>query len=112
LIRLENLLGRAQKSVSPDILRQQIALAVDVVVWIFRERETGIPRIGEVIEVCNYAEGSIQVRPIFTFDNESKEPRWILESWSSTFDKVLQAHGCMLNRLPKQIYLQTGNETK
>ena len=29
LVRLESLLGRAQKSVSIDIIRQQIALAVD-----------------------------------------------------------------------------------
>lgn len=56
LVRLESLLGRAQKSVSIDIIRQQIALAVDCVVWLIREKSTGKPRIAEVIEVGHFVE--------------------------------------------------------
>ena len=66
LTRLEGLLGRAQKAVAMEVIRQQIALAVDVVVWLFRDKETGRPRVGEIIEVGNNTlEGKMQTRPIF-----------------------------------------------
>ena len=51
--------------VSMEIIRQQIALAVDVVIWQCRERASGKVRMGEVIEVGHYVEGNIQVRPMF-----------------------------------------------
>lgn len=98
LVRLESLLGRAQKSVSVDIIRQQIALAVDVVVWMFRDKVTGKPRIGEVIEVGHFVEGSIQVKPIFRYDHTQEEPSWIVESWSSYFDSILSADGIFLGQ--------------
>jgi pilus assembly protein CpaF len=98
LVRLESLLGRAQKSVAIDIIRQQIALAVDVVVWMFRDKRTGKPRIGEVIEVGHFVEGSIQIKPIFGFDHSKEQPTWIVESWSSYFDSVLVADGIHLGQ--------------
>lgn len=96
LVRLESLLGRAQKSVAIDIIRQQIALAVDVVVWMFRDKRDGKPRIGEIIEVGHFVEGSIQVKPMFRFDYSKGEPTWLVESWSSYFDTVLLADGIHL----------------
>lgn len=96
LVRLESLLGRAQKSVSIDIIRQQIALAVDLVVWLFRDKLTGKPRIGEVIEIGHYVEGSIQVRPMFRFDYTKEHPTWIVESWSSFFETTLTKDGVHL----------------
>ena len=51
LTRLESLLGRAQRGVSMDIIRQQIALAVDLVCWCVREKETGAIRLAEVVEI-------------------------------------------------------------
>lgn len=98
LVRLESLLGRAQKSVSIDIIRQQIALAVDVVVWMFRDRESGKPRIGEVIEVGHFVEGSIQIKPMFRYDHTKRDPSWIIESWSSYFDSVIAADGIHLGQ--------------
>lgn len=98
LVRLESLLGRAQKSVAIDIIRQQIALAVDVVVWMFRDKRDGKPRIGEIIEVGHFVEGSIQVKPMFRFDYSKPEPTWIVESWSSYFDSVLLADGIHLGQ--------------
>ena len=80
LVRLEGLLGRAQQSVSIDIIRQQIALAVDVVVWLIREKESGKPRVGEIIEVGHFVEGVIQVRPMFTLIKTGKNPIWRLDS--------------------------------
>lgn len=96
LVRLESLLGRAQKSVSIDIIRQQIALAVDCVVWLHREKGGGKPRVGEIIEVGHFVEGVIQVRPMFTQVKMGDAAKWRLNSWSSTFDDVLSDNGIFL----------------
>jgi len=109
LVRLESLLGRAQKSVAIDIIRQQIALAVDVVVWMFRDKRTGTPRIGEIIEVGHYVEGSIQIKPIFRFDHSNESPSWLVESWNSYFEEVLAKDGIHLGRLDKALYLETSS---
>ena len=111
LVRLESLLGRAQKSVSIDIIRQQIALAVDVVVWLFREKETGKPRVGEIVEVGHFVEGVIQVRPMFTLVKTGEQPVWRVDSWSSNFDEVLAADNVFLGDSPPEITLNTGTLT-
>jgi len=107
LVRLESLLGRAQKNVSLDILRQQIALAVDVVVWLFREKGSGKIRIGEVIEVGNFVEGQIQVRPMFKIVQQGEKPVWRLESWTSAFDHQLAKDGIFLGDWPSEITFTT-----
>ena len=103
LVRLESLLGRAQKSVSMDIIRQQIALAVDSVVWMFREKGSGKIRIGEVIEVGHFVEGVIQIRPMFKLMETGENPSWRVESWSSNFDHVLAEDGIFLGDHPREI---------
>ena len=112
LVRLESLLGRAQKSVSIDIIRQQIALAVDIVVWLFREKGSGKPRVGEVIEVGHFVEGVIQVRPMFTLIKTGKQPVWRVDSWSSGFDEVLARDGLYLGDSPPEITLNTVSGTR
>jgi pilus assembly protein CpaF len=103
LTRLEGLLGRAQQSVSMDILRQQIALAIDLVVWLIRDKVTGRPRIAEIIEVGNFVEGVIQVRPMFTLVQGGKDPHWRVDSWTSFFDDILNEDGIFLGDAPAQI---------
>jgi pilus assembly protein CpaF len=103
LVRLESLLGRAQKSVAIDIIRQQIALAVDSVVWLIREKSTGKPRIAEVIEVGHFVEGSIQIRPMFTLIKQGQRPVWRVDSWTSNFDEQLKADGIHLGDSPQEI---------
>jgi pilus assembly protein CpaF len=110
LVRLESLLGRAQKSVAIEIIRQQIALAVDVVVWMFRDKHTGKPRIGEVIEVGHYVEGAIQIKPIFRFDHSTTSPTWNVESWTSYFEQVLSKDGIHLGRLEKTLPVEKAPE--
>jgi pilus assembly protein CpaF len=107
LVRLESLLGRAQKSVSIDIIRQQIALAVDVVVWLFREKGLGKPRVGEIVEVGHFVEGTIQVRPMFTQIKTGENPLWRVDSWSSAFDEVLAQDNIFLGDSPQEITLNT-----
>lgn len=96
LVRLENLLGRAQKSVAIDIIRQQISLAVDSVVWLIREKSTGKPRIAEVIEVGHFVEGAIQIRPMFSLIKQGVHPVWRVESWNSNFQEYLKRDGINL----------------
>ena len=103
LVRLESLLGRAQKSVSVDIIRQQIALAVDCVVWMFREKGTGKVRMGEIIEVGHFVEGVIQVRPMFTLIKTGDRPMWRVDSWSSSFDDLLSEDGIYLGESPQDV---------
>ncbi|MCB0346504.1 MAG: CpaF family protein [Bdellovibrionales bacterium] len=103
LTRLESLLGRAQRGVNIDIIRQQIALAVDVVVWNMRERSTGRVRTGEIIEVGHFVEGTIQVRPMFRLVEEGDNPKWRVESWSSNYDEVLERNGIILGDAPEYL---------
>lgn len=103
LVRLESLLGRAQKSVAIDIIRQQIALAVDVVVWMFREKGLGKPRVGEIVEVGHFVEGQIQVRPMFSISKTGERPLWRVDSWTSSFEEVLEANGIRLGDSPPEI---------
>jgi hypothetical protein len=88
--------------VSIEIIRQQIALAVDVVIWLFREKGNGKPRVGEVIEVGHYVEGSIQVRPMFRLVETGNNPIWRLESWASSFDDILAENGIHLGDSPPE----------
>lgn len=103
LVRLESLLGRAQKSVSIEIIRQQIALAVDSIVWMVREKGSGKVRIGEVIEVGRYVEGMIQVKPMFSLEEMGDRPIWRVHSWNSGFDEDLQRDGIYLNQSPPEL---------
>ncbi len=103
LVRLESLLGRAQKSVSIDIIRQQIALAVDCVVWLVREKGSGKPRVAEVVEVGNFVEGVIQVRPMFTLVKHGDRAMWRVDSWTSAFDDVLAEEGIYLGDSAQEI---------
>lgn len=103
LTRLESLLGRSQRGVSTDIIRQQIALAVDVVCWMSREKGTGRVRLAEIVEVGNFVEGTIQVRPIFKLVHEGEDPIWEVQSWSSFFDDVLEKSGIFLGDAPKHL---------
>lgn len=111
LVRLESLLGRAQKSVAIEIIRQQIALAVDCVIWMFREKGSGKVRVGEIVEVGHFVEGAIQVRPMFKLIQTGDKPVWRIESWTSNFDKHLAKDGIFLGDWPAEItFSTTGNE--
>lgn len=103
LTRLESLLGRSQRGVSMDIIRQQIALAVDVVCWMSREKGTGRVRLAEIVEVGNFVEGNIQVRPIFKLVHQGEDPIWEVQSWSSFYDEILEKNGIFLGDAPKHL---------
>ena len=101
LTRLEALLGRAQRGVSIDIIRQQIALAISTVIWMTREKSSGRVRLAEIIEVGNFVEGNIQVRPMFKLAQEGENPKWEVLSWSSNYEDVLHRNGIVLGNAPQ-----------
>jgi pilus assembly protein CpaF len=103
LTRIEALLGRAQRGVSMDIIRQQLALAVDVIVWMKRERLSGRIRMAEVVEVGSFTEGLIQVRPMFKLIEEGKNPKWEVLSWSSNYGNALEKNGIILGDAPRYL---------
>jgi len=103
LTRLESLLGRAQRGVNIDIIRQQIALAVDVVIWNTRERQSGKVRLAEVIEVGHFVEGAIQIRPMFKLVEEGDNPKWKIQSFASNFEEILEKNGIFLGDAPEFI---------
>ena len=107
LVRLESLLGRAQKSVAIDIIRQQIALAVDIVIWMVRDKVTGRPRVAEVVEVGHFVEGVIQVRPMFRLSQAGERPVWHIDSWSSGFEKILADNNIYLGEWPQEFTFNT-----
>lgn len=109
LTRLESLLGRAQRGVSMDIIRQQIALAVDVCIWMTREKVSGKVRMAEVIEVGNFVEGSIQIRPMFKLVTEGDNPEWAVQSWASNFEEMLVSNGIILGDAPERLTFQNAN---
>ena len=112
LTRLESLLGRAQRGVSMDIIRQQIALAVDVVCWNTRERGTGRVRLAEVLEVGHFVEGNIQVRPMFKLVQPGENPQWEVLSYSSYYEEVLERNGIYLGDAPKYIGFNNQSQSK
>lgn len=109
LTRLESLLGRAQRGVSMDIIRQQIALAVDVCIWQVREKASGRVRCGEIIEVGHFVEGNIQIRPMFKLVQQGENPVWEVQSWSSNYEDILEKNGIVLGDAPQ--YLSFNNVT-
>lgn len=103
LTRLEALLGRAQRGVSMDIIRQQVALAIDVIIWMKRERQSGRIRMAEIVEIGSFSEGLIQVRPMFKLIEEGKNPKWEVLSWSSNYGVALEKNGIILGDAPRYL---------
>ncbi|MCA9566883.1 MAG: CpaF family protein [Myxococcales bacterium] len=66
LVRLENLSAMAGLPVPRDVMRQQVAHGVDIVVQIARSSD-GVRRITSVAEVGDVASDHVEVREIFRF---------------------------------------------
>lgn len=105
IARLELFLGRAQKGVSNNILKEQIASAVAVVVHLDICHHTGLRRIMEVREIGAMADNVIRQREIFKYV-PNKNPYWKLSSKTSNFEDDFLKRGIDfdLRRLPDNIY--------
>jgi pilus assembly protein CpaF len=66
--RLELFLGRSQRGVERQVLTQQIATAVQAVVFVDICHETGARRVMNVVEIGPVADGVLRQREIFKYE--------------------------------------------
>ena len=57
--------------------------------------------MSEVVEVGNFVEGNIQIRPMFKLVQEGENPMWEVLSYSSFYEEVLERNGIYLGDAPK-----------
>lgn len=69
LVRLENLASQSGLPVPMEVLRQQVAHGIDLVVQIDQHVD-GVRRVAEVAEVRGIVDGRIDLAPIFRFVTE------------------------------------------
>ena len=107
LTRLELFLGRSQRGVARDVLSEQIATAVQVVVFLNICTETGRRRIFEVKELGNVTEGRVSQRDIFLYKPQNGEARWKVSSKISFFRNALESgeRPLKLANLPDELTL-------
>jgi pilus assembly protein CpaF len=89
ITRLELFLGRAQPGVAREVLDQQIASAVQVVVHTNICLMTGRRRIVEVREVGPVADGVLRYRTIFQYQPVNGEPVWQIRNRVSAYRDLL-----------------------
>lgn len=89
ITRLELFLGRAQKGVQQKVLMQQIATAVQVIVYLDICKESGRRRIFEVREIGSAADGALRQRELFKY-NYNENPSWKILSKVSIFRENLE----------------------
>jgi pilus assembly protein CpaF len=87
--RLELFLGRAQKGVTQAVVHQQIATAVQVLVFINICSQTGKRRIFEVKEVAGASDGNLRQREIFRYTPKDGTPQWSVVNKVSAFRDAL-----------------------
>ena len=74
--RLELFLGRAQRGVSSAVASEQIAMAVQAMVYVDICKATGLRRIMEVREIGPVADGVMRSREIFRYQLNGEIPGW------------------------------------
>ncbi len=100
IARLELFLGRAQKGAAKNVLQEQIATAVQLIVFVNICKETGRRRIMEVKEIGPVADNLIRQRDIFKYKAVNGVPTW------SIINRV-SAHREALEALQKPVVLST-----
>ena len=111
LTRLELFLGRAQAGVTRNVLNEQIATAVQVIVFVNICKVTGKRRVMEVIEVGGAADGRLRTREIFRYQTNAGLPAWRVVNKVSGFRDLLEdpehagGEGVFLSRYPSTLEL-------
>lgn len=96
--RLELFLGREQKGVERNILREQVTSAVQVIVYLRVCKTTGKRRIVEVKEIGPIADNVIRQRDIFRYAPRDGLPEWRVVTRASAHAQDL--NGASLHSLP------------
>lgn len=105
--RLELFLGRAQKGVTEQVLSEQVATAVQVIVYVGICRHTGKRRIMEVKEIGPLADGVIRQRDLFKYQLQKNVPAWrVVNKVSGYRERIEEApEPIILSNLPSVIEL-------
>lgn len=110
--RLELFLGRAQKGVSRNVIYEQIAKAVQIIIFVDICPQTGKRRIFEVKEIGPVADGVIRQRDIFTYACEGERPVWRVVNKISAHRDELESAGVSLSEYPMLIELENSNHRR
>ncbi|HMO01612.1 MAG TPA: ATPase, T2SS/T4P/T4SS family [Oligoflexia bacterium] len=104
--RLELFLGRAQPSVSREVIAEQVATAVQVVVYLNLCPVTRKRRIFQVRELGPVADGVLRHREIFSYNIKSKLPTWQVKNKISAFKDILEGASdpLFISELSNEIY--------
>lgn len=110
--RLELFLGRAQRGAGRDILSEQIATALQIVVFVNICPETGRRRVMEVREIGAVADGVVRQREIFKYRLQNGAPGWQIVNRVSSFREVLESgkDAVRLSALPAILELDAASE--
>lgn len=85
--RLELFLGRAQKMVANNILKEQIASAVQIIVHLDICHNSGFRRIMDVREITSMADNVVRQREIFKYSYQNQKATWKVVSKTSSFEE-------------------------
>lgn len=89
--RLELFLGRAQRGVQRQVVTEQIATAVQVIVFVNICSLTGKRRIMQIREVGPVAEGILRHREIFVYQAKHDVPTWKVVNKVSAYRDQIEA---------------------
>ncbi|MBX7144288.1 MAG: Flp pilus assembly complex ATPase component TadA [Oligoflexia bacterium] len=105
--RLELFLGRAQRAVGRDVLSEQVATAIQVLVYVDLCRATGCRRIMEVREVSGVSDDAVRQRQIFEYQVREGMPTWKVLSKVSAFRDDIESidDACTLSGYPSLLEL-------
>lgn len=105
--RLELFLGRAQRAVGRDVLSDQVATAIQVLVYVDVCRVTGQRRIMEIREVSGVSDGAVRQRQMFEYVARDGLPSWKVLSRVSSFREDIEAleQPCIMSELPSVLEL-------
>jgi pilus assembly protein CpaF len=97
LVRLELFLSRAQPQVTSASIKQQIANAISVVVHLGIDKREKKRRILEIAELAGAGDGSIQLAPMYRFDQRPTRPSWFRGDGISKFNRELASCSVVLS---------------
>lgn len=110
--RLELFLGRVQKGVDRRVLTEQIATAVQVIVYVNFCKVTGARRLIQVKEIGPVADGVLRQREIFTYNVQNSVPQWKVVNKVSAHKEQLEALPTPVNlfNFPSTLELSAKNQ--
>ncbi len=107
--RLELFLGRSQRGTERSVLVDQIATAVQVIVYVDFCAETQRRRIIEIREIGPVADGTLRHREIFSYSVNRRQPVWKVSNRLSAHRDLMEEldRPVVLAKYPAELLLET-----